>query len=276
MTEKKTALITGANSGIGFYTALALLKEGYRCILLIRDSQKSVKALEQLKQEVPKNAPEMVGVDLSSMASIEQAIEEVKQKTDSLDILINNAGLLSRERVITAEGHELTIAVNYLAPVLLSEKLLPLLQSRPDARIVQLSSTLYKRGKLPERSWHQSGRYDGTRMYANSKAMLVMYTLHNASRFYEHGVKMNVLHPGVIATDVFREFPAFLRTPLMWVLKKPEKGAEPSIRLATSKGLIDVYGRYYHEKKEEQPTKYVKDSDLQLRLMDYTKQMLDI
>lgn len=272
----KHAIVTGANSGIGFYTAKGLLDAGYKCLLLMRDSEKSEKALESLQESYGTNMVEHITVDLSLMHSVQQAVQEIKSKIPSLDILVNNAGLLANSRQITSEGNELTIAVNYLAPALLAEKLVSHFNSQAEGRIIQVTSALYKNGKIPSPDWHKQGSYGGTKAYSNSKMMMIVHMLDMAERLKDTSVCINALHPGVIASDIFRDYPALLREPLLLFLKKADKGAEPSLYLSLSEELKGISGQYFHEKKHKKLNSYALDATHREELMDYTRKVLEL
>jgi NAD(P)-dependent dehydrogenase (short-subunit alcohol dehydrogenase family) len=274
--RQKYAVVTGANSGIGYFTAKGILDAGYKCLLLMRDSEKSEKALEDLQRSYGTQMVEHIAVDLSLMSSVRAAIQEIKKRIPSLDILVNNAGLLSNNRQITEEGHELTIAVNYLAPALLAEKLVSLFTDEGGGRILQVTSALYKNGKIPFSDWHQKGSYGGTKAYSNTKMMMVIHMLDMAHRLKGSSVCINALHPGVIASDIFRDFPAIFREPLLLFLKKANKGAEPSLYLALSKELNGISGQYFHEKKQKKLNSFATDSTNRERLMEYTRQVLEL
>lgn len=276
MQLNPTTIITGCNSGIGYQTALKLARDGHQIVMLARDSAKSKSAYDAIKFNSLHQTVDFIPVDLSLMSSVRNAIDIIKAKYPKIDCLINNAGLLSRSRVITEEGYELTLAVNYLAPVLLAEQLWPLMTQSDDARIIHVSSMLYKRGKVPFDNWHKEGRYDGTKTYSNTKMMLVMHGLDLAERLKAKAISVNSLHPGVIATDVFREFPAFLRKPLMLFLASPEKGAEPTLSLAIDPTLRGVTASFFDKKKQKKILPYALNLDYRSRLAEQTKVWLNL
>lgn len=270
MQLNPTTVITGCNSGIGYQTALKLARDGHNIVMLARDSTKSKNAFDAIKFNSLKQTVDFIPVDLSLISSVRNAIDTIKSKYNAVDCLVNNAGLLSRNRVITEEGHELTIAVNYLAPVLLAEQLAPLMLHSEDARIIHVSSALYKQGKVPFENWHKDGTYDGTTAYSNTKMMLVMHGLDLAEKLISKNISVNSLHPGVIATDVFREFPAIIRKPLLLFLTTPEKGAEPTLRLVIDPTLKGKSGAYFNKKKEEIVLSYALDGENKSKLAERT------
>jgi len=276
MQLNPTTVITGCNSGIGYQTALKLAKDGHRIIMLARDSKKSKDAFDAIKSNSLNQSVDFIPVDLSLLGSVRDAIDTIKAKYDRIDCLVNNAGLLSRKRVITEEGHELTIAVNYLAPVLLAQQLTPLMTKSEDARIIHVSSAVYKSGKVPFDSWHKEGSYVGNKAYSNTKMMLVMHGLDLAERLTPQNISVNSLHPGIIATDVFREFPTILRKILLLFLASPEKGAEPTLALVNDPRLRGVSGVFFDKKKMQNILPYALNLENRMKLAEQTAIWLNV
>lgn len=276
MQLNPTTVITGCNSGIGYYTALKLAQDGHHIVMLARDSNKSKVAFEKIKQNSLHETVDFIPVDLSLISSVRNAIDKIKSSHAKIDCLINNAGLLSRNQVITSEGHELTIAVNYLAPVLLAEQLAPLMKTAEDPRIIYVSSALYKKGIVPFGNWHRDNNYNGTNAYSNTKMMLVMHGLDFAEKMNPHNVSVNSLHPGVIATDVFREFPTIIRKPLMLFLTSPEKGAEPTLKLVLDPNLKGITGQFFYKKSSQKILPYALDLENRKKLAEQTSVWLSL
>jgi len=192
----------------------------------------------------------MVPVDLSSQAAIRSAAKILLDDLPRIDVLINNAGVLKRSPELSTDGIEFTYAVNVIAPFLLSNLLLPLLKASPSARIVNLSSELYKSGKVELLDGLPEGKYSGNQLYSNSKLLLVMNSNTLAAQLSDTTITVNSLHPGVIGTDVFREYPAWIGKALNLFIPKPAAGAKPSIYLATSLNVENRSGRYFNKTKE--------------------------
>jgi NAD(P)-dependent dehydrogenase (short-subunit alcohol dehydrogenase family) len=248
--DNKTCLITGCNGGIGKQAAIQLARQGFNIIMLVRDSDKSRLACEEIKREAPSATVDLLFADLASMDSVKKAAEKIKTKYETIDILINNAGVLKRTFEQTPEGFEMTFAVNYLAPFLLTTELLPVITRSKQGRIVNVGSELYKRGNLAVNPLPGKDNYDGQKAYSTSKMLLLLFTQELAQRLDDENVSVNCLHPGVIATDVFRDFPVWLSKLLGLFIGKPSQGAKPIVHLATSAEVSQVSGAYFNKLKQ--------------------------
>ena len=249
--DTKTILITGANAGIGKATATVLAGQGHRLVLVNRDSGKSRQALEEIKKESGSDSVSMIYADLSEKAQVLRAAEVAAGTMEKLDVLINNAGVYRKKYGESEDGMELTTAVNLRAPVLLTQALLPLLKDSAPARIVNVSSEFFKKGK-PERIFADNRKkYNATRSYSDSKLGLVLYTLMLAEDLAGTGVTANCLHPGVVATDVFRDYPAWMMQLLSPLLTSPEKSAAGPVRLALAPEFDTLSGAYCNKLKRK-------------------------
>lgn len=241
--------ITGANSGIGKQTVMELAEKGYHLILLVRDSDKSRAAFDEIQNHSSSGQVEMIFTDLSSFDSIKQAVEKIKKQHSHLDILINNAGIYKRRKEMSSDSQEMTLAVNYLAPYYLTRLLMPLIEKSPSARIINVASGLYKNGSTDFQSFYPSGKFDGLKTYADSKLLLIYFTYYLSELVNGKNITVNAVHPGVIATGVFRELPGFVNTLLRFLVGKPEKGARPVVYVTTSPEMENVSGKYFDKGK---------------------------
>jgi retinol dehydrogenase-12/retinol dehydrogenase-13 len=247
----KTILITGSNSGIGKEAALILAKAGHQILMLCRDSKKSTEAhLEIVKQSGNQNVV-LIAVDLSERNLIQTAITQIKSEYEAIDVLVNNAGLYKPKRAETADGVEMTFAVNYLAPFMLSQLLLENLMASGNGRIINVSSQLYESGSINLDDLMMKNKYKAGDAYANSKLAGILYTIDLAKKMAGKGITVNALHPGVLATDAFRDYPKFLVKIANLFLENPQKGGERIAYLATSDEVAGVTGRYFFKKEEK-------------------------
>lgn len=248
----KTIIVTGSNSGIGKEAALNLAKSGHRVLMLSRDSEKSEQALLEIRSQSNNNHVFLIKVDLSCPRSITSAVEKIKEDYDVIDVLINNAGVYKVKREENEDGIEMTFAVNFLAPFLLSQLLLDKLKASGSGRIVNVVSELYKSGSLDINDLMLKTRYKAGDAYANSKLAAVLCTVELANQLKEEGITVNALHPGVLATSSFRDYPQLIVNLLNLFLEDPQKGGERIAYLATSPEVADTTGKYFYKTEERE------------------------
>ena len=172
----KTAFVTGANTGIGFDTARVLAEKGARVLLGCRDEQRANKAMNAIRARVPNASLAWVALDLTSLASIRSAAEQVLAE-DRLDFLVNNAGVMVPPKTLTEDGFELQFGVNHLGHFALTGHLLPLLKRQPDARIVTVSSLAHRGGKIDFDDLQANQGYSRMKRYQMSKLANILFTL---------------------------------------------------------------------------------------------------
>lgn len=275
MPESKICVITGSNSGIGKYTTIDLARRGYEIIMLVRDSEKSRNALEEIKKASGSSSIQIIYTELSNFESIKKSAEEINKKISKIDLLINNAGVFKRREEKTQEGYELTIAVNYLAPFFLTKLLLPLVEKGGNSRIINLSSELYKNGKVHLDNRFSDRKFDGSKAYANSKLLIIYFTKSLAKHLSNTAVTVNAVHPGVIGTDVFREYPKWLGKLLNMFISTPEQGAYPSIYLATSESVKGLSGQYFYKTNVKKTDPIANDEALADKIWKSTEEIVD-
>lgn len=200
---KAAFLVTGATDGIGRATALALARQGAAVILHGRDPAKLAAAHAEIQSHSGNDELHTVVADFASLAAVAALADEVRGRFTGLRVLINNAGLLTDHRQVSADGFELTFAVNYLAPVLLTLKLLTTLESNAPARIVNVASTALGGGNIDFSNLQLEQGFAGWQAYANSKLMNVLFSNCLARRLAGTGVVSNALCPGLIDTNFF-------------------------------------------------------------------------
>jgi len=268
----KTVFITGATDGIGKEAALRLAKLGARIVFTSRSKEKAEKLKTSIAQAGGAKA-EYFLCDLSSLASVKECALEFLKTHDSMHVLINNAGVMPARRQESKDGTELNMAVNYFAPVLLTELLLPLLRRSAPARIINVSSTLHKEGEIDPGNLRGAGPYDKYRAYASSKLGIVLYTLRLRGLLAGSGVAAVAVHPGWIKTKLAigvlggSGLAARILLPLT-MMHPPAYGAEPLVRLATQKE--PPRGLYFERDAEAKPSPKTEDTALAARLWDST------
>ena len=260
----KLFIVTGANTGIGKITAKELARAGAHVILACRSKDKTTAVIDEIQRETGNPSVEFVALDLGDLASVRACAEAILARNVPIHGLINNAGMAG-SRGLTRDGFELTWGTNHLGHYLLTRLLLDRIKQAGTARIVNVASASHYQAKgIDWDVMNQPTRSrTGMREYAVSKLSNVLFTKELARRLEGTGVTTYAVHPGVVATDVWRRVPG----PLRWVIKKfmitPEQGAEASLRCATAPELASQTGRYYDVGgKEREPNQLANDVEL--------------
>ncbi len=280
----KTCIVTGPTSGIGKATALELARRGATVVLVCRNRQKGEEAVREIQAQAQHCTIDLFIADLSSQQQIRAFAAEFSHKFDRLHLLINNAGAMFPRRAESVDGMEMTLAVNHLAPFLLTNLLLDKLKSGGDARIVNVNSDAHEQGKIDFTDLQMLRRYRrgmGMRAYANAKLANLLTVYELAGRLQDTRVTVNALHPGYVATDIIRfrgvTGPHRLLKPLWSAAKHfiltPEKGARTSIHLACSPRVANVSGRYFEKCVPVASSPLSYDRDMQRRMWEVSEQL---
>lgn len=263
----KIAIVTGSNTGIGKETARGLAMRGATVILACRDTTKAQAARDDIARTTSRDDVKAMALDLGSKASVRAFAEQFKASYGRLDVLVNNAGVFSTSRKTTVDGFESTFGVNHLGTFLLTQELLPLLEVSAPSRVVVLSSRLHYGGRM---DWDdlqfERKSYSGTAAYNQSKLANVLFTLALARRLEGKGVTVNAVHPGVVATELTRDYPTFLVKLFHVFLLTPERGAACSLHVAASPETATVTGLYFEKSKPKTPARKAQDRDAQEKL----------
>jgi NAD(P)-dependent dehydrogenase (short-subunit alcohol dehydrogenase family) len=249
----RICVVTGANRGIGRATAEGLARLGANVVLVCRRKE----AGETVAREIAAQSrviPDLVTADLSSQVSIRQAAGCLGARYPRLHVLINNAGVIPRQREATVDGLEMQFAVNHLAYFLLTNLLLPQLQAGVPSRIINVSSGAHSHATLDFDDLQSERDYDPKRVYSRTKLANILFTHELSRRLRGTGVTANCLNPGVVATRMLADYmgvPLAGGTLARTFGAKPELGAETSIYLASSPEVETVTGKYFERK---QPT----------------------
>lgn len=235
----RTALVTGANTGVGFWTAVHLARAGARVLLGSRSADKGEEALRRLHHEAPGSDADVLPLDLSSLAAVEDAAGRLRESEDRLDVLVNNAGVMMPPYGRTADGFELQLGVNHLGHFALTGHLLPLLAEAPAARVVNVASLAHRGATVDFDDLRAEQGYDAQARYGQSKLANLLFTFELDRRLRASGSRVRALaaHPGIARTELGRYLPGPVRllTPLVGVvLNTAEQGSWPSLMAATS------------------------------------------
>lgn len=265
----KTILITGGTDGIGKEIAKNLAAEGHFIIIHGRNLEKCLRTKSEILELIPNATLETIRADFSSLSDVKDMAEKIIQKYERLDVLINNAGVYNMTKLISHDGYELNLAVNYLAVVVLTSNLLGLLINSKPSRIINVSSIAHKRGRLDLRSYGDLPDQDSDnyKLYADSKLMLLYYTYYLADELIDSGVTVNALHPGVITTKMLRD--GFNMTG-----DDVSVGAETPVFLALSPNVEGVTGKYFDKNTEVPSSRLSYDRSIREELMQWTLNLL--
>ncbi|MEO6289266.1 MAG: SDR family oxidoreductase [Ginsengibacter sp.] len=238
----QTIFITGATDGIGRLTAIALSKRNIILVVHGRNEKKLEKLISEIKESSNNQNVDGFIADLSSMNEVRELAKNVMAKHDSIDVLINNAGAGFAAPRYGKDGTEMRLAVNYLAPFLLTNLLMPALKKGATSRIVNVSSGGQSPVNFDDIMLEKN--FDGVTAYSQSKLALIMFTIDLAEELKDDGITVNALHPGTyLDTNMVRE--AGIKPH-----GKAESGADAEIYLATAPGLKNITGKYFNVNRE--------------------------
>jgi NAD(P)-dependent dehydrogenase (short-subunit alcohol dehydrogenase family) len=240
----RTAAVTGANSGLGLVTARELARAGARVVLACRNLDKGHMAVDEIRSAVPEAQLQLEELDLASLASVRGFVDRFRATHDGLDLLINNAGVMAPPRRRTADGFELQFGTNHLGHFALTTALLDKLEGREDARVVTLSSTAHKMGRINFDNLGGDRHYFRWNAYGQSKLANLLFALELDRRLRAAGstVKSLAAHPGYAATNLQSAGPPLVDRLVMkvgnaLVAQSDEMGALPILYAATEPGL---------------------------------------
>jgi retinol dehydrogenase 12 len=268
-----TCFVTGASSGIGRALVEALAARGSRVVLATRSEERTRPVLTAIQSRYPAAQPEWVSLDVSDLGSVRRAAQAYLASGRPIDVLVNNAGVAGT-RALSKDGFDLTYATNYIGPFLLTSLLLPRLREAPQGRVVNVASAAHM--TVQKMDWsglerRATPRRSGYRDYGVTKLMNVLHAKELARRLTGTRVTTYALHPGVVASNIWRALPL----PLQWLGKlfmlSNEQGAESPLYCATAPELAATTGRYYDRMHEARPSPLAEDAALAQELWARTE-----
>jgi NAD(P)-dependent dehydrogenase (short-subunit alcohol dehydrogenase family) len=268
----RVCVITGANAGIGRAAATALARMGARVGMVSRSRERGEAARAGVMRESGSAAVDLFPADLSAQAEVRRLASDVRERYARLDVLVNNAAVYTRERRLSPDGIELQLAVNHLAPFLLTRLLLEPLERSAPARVVTVSSEAHRPVKLNWDDLQGERRYRGLRAYGAAKLGNLLFTRELARRMAGTGVTANAVHPGVVGTELLFGGWAPLRL-LKPFMRTPEQGARVVFRLASAPELEGVTGSYFREQGEIRPSAAALDDEAARRLWRLSEEL---
>jgi dehydrogenase/reductase SDR family protein 13 len=268
-----TFFVTGANSGIGRALVEALAARGDGVVLATRSEERTRPVLNELKSRYPAARLQWVQIDVSDLTSVRRAAEAFLAAKQPIDVLVNNAGIAGTRRLST-DGFDVTYATNHIGPFLLTNLLMPRLREAPQGRVVNVASNAHF--MIKEADWsglerRTTPKRSGFKDYGMTKLMNVLHAKELARRLSGTRVTTYSLHPGAVASNIWRSLPR----PVQWVAKlfmlSNEAGAETPLYCATAPELGTASGRYYYKRREAKTSPLAEDAALARELWTRTE-----
>ncbi len=285
----KTAIITGANSGLGLETAKTFARLGARIILAVRNLDKGQTAKQEILNESPEATIEVMQLDLSDLESVRAFTEAFTSRFDSLDLLVNNAGVMTPPYAKTKDGFELQFGSNHLGHFALTGRLLPLLLRTENSRVVTLSSLAHRNSAIYFDNLDGSNGYKAMKFYGQSKLANLMFATELDERLKQHGVSTQSMacHPGISSTNLFkiggREMPRIFKGLMNRYLQPATMGALPTVYAATASSLTggeyvgpDGKGQRRGYPTLEKPDPAVNDEASRQKLWDISEKLTGV
>jgi NAD(P)-dependent dehydrogenase (short-subunit alcohol dehydrogenase family) len=252
MLSDAVMIVTGATNGIGLVTARELAHTGATVVLVGRNHQRMDATLEHIRLVVPDAKLDSFVADLSRTSEVQLLANHIINTYPRVDVLVNNAGAFFQSRQLSADGIEMTFALNHLAPFTLTNLLLNHMRASAPARIINVSSAAHQGAVIDFDDVQLAKKYSGWKAYAQSKLANLLFTYELADRLQDADIMVNALHPGFVNTGFAKDqslFSTFFGVLQKYFAITPEKGAQTSIYLATNQELNGVTGRYFVESK---------------------------
>jgi NAD(P)-dependent dehydrogenase (short-subunit alcohol dehydrogenase family) len=279
----KVVVITGGNAGIGKEAAVVLARRGATVAITARDPNRGAGALAEIRRRAERtdDGVAVLALDLSSFASTRAFATDLLDRYDRLDVLLNNAGLVLRDRRETAEGFEMTFGVNHLGHFLLTGLVLDRLRATPGARVVNVSSHAHKQARngLDFDDLQSTRHYRGFAVYSRTKLANILFTRELARRLDGTGVTANALHPGFVASSFGRDGDTGRLGDIGMIFTRPfainaEQGALTSIHLASSPDVDGITGQYWYKCALSTPSRAAQDDDAARRLWAVSEELI--
>ena len=276
---ERIAVVTGANAGIGLYTALGLAQAGFHVVMVGRDPGRLEQARRTVAERSGSDSIETALADFASLAAVRALADTVLARHDRLDLLVNNAGAISPRLLLSADGYEITLAVNHLAPFLLTNLLLDRLRDSAPSRVVTVASQAHRGARVDPAALNDTRNWTPLRAYGRSKLCNILFTRALAKRLAGSGVTTACLHPGGVATDIGDRAGSI--TGWGWRLVKPflmtpEKGAATTLFLATMADPTPFHGTYVIGRRTARPDPAARDDELAERMWRESERLVGL
>jgi NAD(P)-dependent dehydrogenase (short-subunit alcohol dehydrogenase family) len=275
----KTTVITGATSGIGKETALALAKKDHALYLLVRNMDKGEELKKEITAKTGNKKIHLVKCDIADLQSVRHAADELKAKDIAINVLINNAGGMFDKKELSRDGYEMTFATNHLGHFALTMGLIPLLE-KGQGRVINMSSDAHKIGKpdFDDINWDKR-KYSAMKAYGEAKLFNIYFTRSLAEKYADKGISSFAVHPGVVNTSFGAGVGGFTKV-LLWVARPfmitPEEGAKTSVFLATEPDIEAKSSQYFTKSKMEKSSFLSWNEPNRIKLWDLSVKMVKV
>ena len=270
----QVCVVTGANGAVGQALATQLARLGAAVVMVCRNRERGEAARAAVMAATGNQSVELLLVDLSSQASIRQAVAEFLAQHNRLDMLINNAAIVTRQRTVTADGLEMMFATNHLGPFLMTNLLLDCLKASAPALV--LTVTAPSTVSLNFDDLQGALHFDALRAFGATKMCNLLFTYELARQLAGTGVRANAIHPGLVKSNLMKEAPFFIRWFSRLVSGSPEKGSETAVYLANSPEAANLTGQFFKDKKPIDSNAYSHDQTVQRRLWDVSSALTQL
>jgi len=275
----KICVVTGATSGIGQETVKVLALKGAFVIIVGRNVKKCIATVNSIKLHTGSTLVDYVCADLSDLKQVYNLVRVLKQNYHHIDVLVNNAGAYFKTRHQSMDGYEMTLALNYLSPFLLTSLLIEMLQESIQGRIINVSSNAHFKGTIHLDDLQSKHEFEGFNSYAQAKLALLLFTYELARRLKNTNITVNALHPGLVATN-FGKNNGWFRFYLRRLIKRHEisvpEGSRTCIYLATSPDVADITGGYFIQNKQVMSSDDSYDQQLAKQLWEASEILTNI
>ncbi|SFS50995.1 SDR family oxidoreductase [Saccharopolyspora flava] len=277
-SDGRVCVVTGANSGTGYVTALELARGGANVVMMCRNAEKGEAARAAIVAETGNERVELIVVDLAEMADVRRAVREFTERHSTLDVLVNNAGGVTQTRRESSEGLEAMFAGNYLGHFLLTTSLLDQLKAAGNARIINVSSMAHKGARIDFDDLQNRSGKNAMRGYGQSKLAQILFTYELAERLRGTGVTVNAMHPGAVASGFKNGTEGVIKAVVGAFYAafgiSPEKGADTILHLANSPEVADVSGKYFIKRRPVATSKVSYDVEVRRRLWAVSEKLI--
>jgi len=260
----RVCMVTGATGALGKATANAFAQRGATVVLVSRDEARGHAVVASVRQSSGAGSVELLQGDLSDLHSVRNLAQSFGEGHDHLDVLVNAAAVFTRKRIETAGGFELMFVTNFLGPFLLTNLLIPALRAGAPSRVITISAPTTT--ELDFADLQSKTRWRPLHAFGASKMAELLFTYSLARRLERTGIRANVLHPGLIKSDLMRDLAAPARFFVRLASKPPEQAAEAVATLASSPALEGFTGRFFKGTQPSESNEYSRDPDIQERL----------